>query len=63
MRCLICRRPLGATAAPGLAIGPVCAKRRGLLPKPAPRVRLAEHRHTGPEPDQLDWIEHAGTSP
>ncbi len=57
MRCLICSRPLGATAAPGLAIGPVCAKKRGLLPDKVPRVRLADLRHTTPDAGQLDWID------
>lgn len=59
MKCSICNRPLLHCAVPGIAIGPTCAKRRGLAPDRVPRVRLADHRHTKPDPAQLDWVDLA----
>lgn len=56
MRCLICSRPLLHCAVPGVAIGPTCAKKRGLAPEKVPRVRLFDIRHAKPDPAQLDWI-------
>lgn len=57
MRCLICRRPLLHCAVPGLAIGPTCAKQRGLAPEPAQRrPRLFDLRRTTPDPAQVDWV-------
>lgn len=55
MKCSICQRPLLHCAVPGIAIGPTCAKKRGLAPEKAPRVRLFE-RATQPTTHQEDWI-------
>lgn len=56
MRCLMCSRPLLHCAVPGIAIGPTCAKKRGLAPERVPRVRLFDIRHTKPDPAQIDWV-------
>lgn len=56
MRCSICDRPLLHCAVPGIAIGPTCAKKRGLAPERVPRVRLFYLRHTKPDPAQIDWV-------
>lgn len=57
MRCSICQRPLLHCAVPGIAIGPTCARKRGLGPEPKPRrPRLFDIRATRPNPAQLDWI-------
>lgn len=55
LRCAICHRPLIRCAVPGLAIGPTCAKRRGLMPDRRPRIRqieVARVEHSA----QVDWI-------
>lgn len=57
MRCCICHRSLNASAAPGLVIGPKCARDRGLLPATYRRVRVispAARQHT--DPAQTDWV-------
>lgn len=56
MRCVMCHRPLNASAVPGLQIGPKCAKDRGLLPERSRRPRLFALRHTTPDPAQIDWV-------
>lgn len=58
MRCVMCDRPLRRSAAPGLLVGPVCARRRGLLPEAGRRpVRLFTNlRRTVQHSAQLDWI-------
>lgn len=56
MRCLMCSRPLLHCAVPGIAIGPTCAKKRGLAPERVPRVRIFDIRHTTPDPAQIDWV-------
>lgn len=56
MRCLMCSRPLLHCAVPGIAIGPTCAKRRGLAPESVRRVRLFDIRATQPDTHQIDWI-------
>lgn len=58
MKCSICNRPLLHCAVPGIAIGPTCAKRRGLAPERAPRVRLFDIRATEPDTHQMDWINY-----
>ncbi|RZJ12198.1 MAG: hypothetical protein EOP39_04370 [Rubrivivax sp.] len=56
MKCSICARPLLHCAVPGIAIGPTCAKRRGLAPERVPRVRLFDIRATEPTTHQIDWV-------
>lgn len=57
MKCSICNRPLLHCAVPGIAIGPTCAKQRGLAPDPKPRrQRLFDMRPTRPNPAQIDWV-------
>lgn len=56
MRCLMCSRPLLHCAVPGVAIGPTCAKKRGLAPERVPRVRLWDIKTTTPDPAQIDWV-------
>lgn len=56
MRCAICDRPLSRCAVPGLAIGPKCAKDRGLMPERCRRPRLFDIRATEPATHQIDWI-------
>jgi hypothetical protein len=53
----MCSRAINSTAIPGLEIGPVCAKQRGLMPERARRPRLFDVRHTTPDPAQIDWVE------
>lgn len=56
MRCVMCRRPLSTSAVPGLAIGPKCAKDRGLAPEKHRRPRLFDIRATEPNTHQIDWV-------
>jgi hypothetical protein len=64
MRCSICRRPLLHCAVPGIAIGPICAKKRGLMPERELPASIFSHvpratRHDG----QLDWINQLDAGP
>lgn len=56
MRCVMCLRRLNASAVPGLAIGPKCAKDRGLMPAKSRRVRPFDSRGRAESPDQVDWV-------
>lgn len=55
MRCSICSRPLIRCAVPGLAIGPNCARKRGLMPERL-RIRRVEDSARETDPRQVDWI-------
>lgn len=57
MKCSICNRPLLHCAVPGIAIGPVCAAKRGLAPEPKRRrPRLFDQRRTSADRAQADWV-------
>jgi hypothetical protein len=58
MRCSICHRPLLHCAVPGIAIGPTCAKKRGLAPEPTPRraAIFTPTRRAYRDDAQLDWV-------
>jgi hypothetical protein len=59
MRCSICDRPLLHCAVPGIAIGPTCAKKRGLAPKPKPRrasIFSFIPRRSQRDEAQIDWV-------
>ena len=62
----MCSRPLNESAVPGLNVGPICAKKRGLLPEPTRRraVRIFTNLTRTPDAAQVDWINliNAGTA-
>lgn len=61
MRCVFCRRPLFRSAAPGLHVGPKCAKDRGLLPDKPARTRRVEDLGREIDPRQIDWVNLAAS--
>lgn len=60
MKCVMCNRPLLASAVPGLQVGRVCARKRGLMPKQVRRAAgrlIARARNSSRQlPTQMDWI-------
>jgi hypothetical protein len=63
MRCVFCRRPLFKSAAPGLHVGPKCAKDRNLLPDKPARSRRVEDLGREIDPRQVDWVNLSNSAP
>lgn len=59
MRCQYCKRPLIASAVPGMRVGPKCAADRGLLPVHQ-RMRRVIDVDRESDPRQIDWINNTG---
>lgn len=58
MKCIVCGRQLLHCAVDGVAIGPTCAKKRGLWAgeRRSRRGRIADARRSTTDPAQLDWV-------